>query len=253
MKISLVTLSFNQREYLQQALDSVLEQGYEDLEYVVVDPGSADGSRELIESYKTSISRILFEPDRGAAEGLNKGFSVASGDVFGFLNADDFLAPGSLQKVCEFFTHKPDCEIGFGDGYVVDETGRKVRHYRAKNFTVQRYFYGGASWLQQSTFFRSRVFTSLRRFNEGNRTCWDGEFFVTSVSDGARVGYIQEDLGYFRIHAKSISGTGNTNSQYRLDTKRVFEQIYGRTWGPSDTLLRLWYRTSRFLSIPGIQ
>ena len=76
MKISIVTLSFNQRGYLQEAMDSVLSQGYNDLEYIVVDPGSTDGSREVIKSYGDRIAHTLFEPDRGAADGLNFGFVV---------------------------------------------------------------------------------------------------------------------------------------------------------------------------------
>src|SRR3974390_2320485 len=103
MKISIVTLSFNQRDYLQQALDSVLSQDYSNLEYIVVDPGSIDGSRELIRSYGARIAHTIFEPDRGAADGLNRGFASATGDVFGFLNADDILLPGSLKRVASFF------------------------------------------------------------------------------------------------------------------------------------------------------
>ena len=98
LKISIVTLSFNQRAYLQEAIDSVLSQGYLDLEYIVVDPGSTDGSRDLIKSYGDRIAHCIFEPDRGAADGLNKGFERATGDVFGFLNADDLLFPGALRR-----------------------------------------------------------------------------------------------------------------------------------------------------------
>ena len=93
MKISIVTLSFNQRAYLQEAMDSVLSQDYPNLEYIVVDPGSSDGSRETDQQLWPDRSHI-FEPDRGAADGLNKGFARATGDVFGFLNADDLLFPG---------------------------------------------------------------------------------------------------------------------------------------------------------------
>jgi glycosyltransferase involved in cell wall biosynthesis len=99
MRISIVTLSYNQRAFLQDAIDSILQQGYPDLEFIVVDPGSTDGSRELFRSYGEQISHVIFEPDRGAADGLNKGFGLASGEVFGFLNADDFLLPGALHRV----------------------------------------------------------------------------------------------------------------------------------------------------------
>ncbi len=91
MKISIVTLSFNQKQFLEEALQSVLGQKYPELEYIVVDPGSTDGSREMLDLYKGQLTELILEPDRGAADGLNKGFSRSTGDVLGFLNADDLL------------------------------------------------------------------------------------------------------------------------------------------------------------------
>ena len=156
MKISIVTLSFNQHAYLKEAIDSVLSQGYSNLEYIVVDPGSTDGSRELIKGYGDRIAHTIFEPDRGASDGLNKGFAHATGDVFGFLNADDILFPGSLNHVARFFEAHPECDVVMGDGYKIDGRGRRTRHFVAHDFSVRRFFYGGTQWLQQSTFFERR-------------------------------------------------------------------------------------------------
>ena len=106
MKISIVTISFNQAKYLQQCIDSILGQTHCDLEYIVVDPGSTDGSRALIESYGNKIIKV-FAPDKGPADGLNQGFKHATGQIYGFINSDDYLLPGaltsvtiSMQKVC---------------------------------------------------------------------------------------------------------------------------------------------------------
>lgn len=247
MKISIVTLSFNQAQYLREAIDSVLDQGYPDLEYIVVDPGSTDGSRELIKSYGNSLAHVVFEPDSGASDGLNKGFALATGEVFGFLNADDLLYPGALQQVAEFFARNPQCDLAFGNGYKIDGQGNRIRRFRACDFSVARYLYGGAVWLQQSTFFRSAAFQQSPRFNLENRTCWDGELFVTMASRGARIGYIQADLGGFRIHNASISGTGRLNEQYLRDCRRIFRQLRGRDWNLSDDWRRVLYRTTGYL------
>ena len=93
MKISIVTVSFNQADYLEQAIRSVVEQDYSDIEYIVVDAGSTDGSREIIE--RDRIATVVFEPDREPADGLNKGFARATGDIFGYINADDAYLPGA--------------------------------------------------------------------------------------------------------------------------------------------------------------
>ena len=247
MKISIVTLSFNQYAYLREAMDSILSQGYPDLEYIVVDPGSTDGSRELIRSYGERITHTIFEPDRGAADGLNKGFGRASGDVYGFLNADDLLFPSSLQLVGEFFDSNPECDVLMGNGYTMNAKGQKIRHYIARDFSARRFFYGGARWLQQSTFFRARIFHNSPKFNPENRTCWDGELFVNLAKLGAKVGYINADLAAFRIHESSISGSGKTNEQYTRDQRRIFRQVHRHEWRTTDELLRFLYRAEGFV------
>jgi glycosyltransferase involved in cell wall biosynthesis len=247
MRISIVTLSYNQRAFLQDAIDSILQQGYPDLEFIVVDPGSTDGSRELIRSYEEQISHVIFEPDRGAADGLNKGFARASGEVFGFLNADDCLLPGALDRVAEFFQSHPRCDMVLGNGYVVDAHGRHLRQVKARDFTVRRYLYGGTRWLQQSTFFRREAFLLSPGFNTENRTSWDGELFVSMAQMGAIVGYIDADLAAFRIHGASISGTGRLVDAYREDCKRIFRQFRGRDWRLTDDAFCLIYKVEGFL------
>lgn len=242
MKISVVTLSYNQRAFLREAIESVVQQGHSDLEYIVVDPGSTDGSREFIRSYGEQVSQVVFEPDKGAADGLNKGFNRATGEVFGFLNADDYLLPGALHRVTDFFQSHPQCDIVMGNGYIVDAQGHNLRHMRARDFTVRRYLCGGIRWLQQATFFRREAFRLSPGFNTENRTSWDGELFVSMVHMGATVGYIDADLAAFRIHDASISGTGRVLDAYREDCRRVFRQIRGRDWRASDDLLRFLYR-----------
>jgi glycosyltransferase involved in cell wall biosynthesis len=247
LKISIVTLSYNQGAFLREALDSVLQQDVPDLEYIIVDPGSTDGSRELIRSYGEKLSQVIFETDRGAGDGLNKGFSRATGEVFGFLNADDFLLPGALRSVAQFFESHPHCDMVMGNGNVVDAHGRILRHVRARHFTVRRYLYGGTRWLQQATFFRREAFFRSPRFNMENRTSWDGELFISMAQMGATVGYIDADLAAFRLHDASISGTGRLEAAYEKDCRRIFRQIRGRDWSVIDDLMRVFYRAEGLL------
>ena len=94
-RVSIVTISYNQAQFLERTILSVLDQDYPEIEYIVVDPGSTDGSREIIERYGSRISKVILRPDRGAADGLNSGFAEASGQILGFLNSDDTLLPGA--------------------------------------------------------------------------------------------------------------------------------------------------------------
>jgi glycosyltransferase involved in cell wall biosynthesis len=242
VKISIVTLSFNQRAFLQEALDSVLKQNYEDIEYIVVDPGSTDGSRELLQNYSGRIAHLVLEPDNGPADGLNHGFAHATGEICGFLNADDLLFDGALRRVVDFFQTHPDCDVVMGNGDVVNTQGKPLRHVRAREFTVARYLYGGTYWLQQSTFFRRESFLRVGGFNVENRTCWDGELFVSMAQQGAVVGRIDADLGKFRLHDASITSTGRLQERYRADRKRIFRKIRGREWRATDRLINWIYR-----------
>ena len=105
MKFSIVTISFNQAPYLETAIRSVLDQNYPDLEYIIVDPGSTDGSRDIIERFRSRFAKIIFEPDQGPGDGLNKGFAHATGDILGYLNSDDALLPGALNGAAQEAVH----------------------------------------------------------------------------------------------------------------------------------------------------
>lgn len=223
-------------------MDSVLGQGRRELEYILVDPGSSDGSRELIESRSSELAAVIFEKDCGPADGLNKGFARATGEIFAFLNSDDYLLPGSLGKVAAFFEENRECEMLFANGYVVDASGKPQRLVKARDFTVSRYFHSGARFLQQSTFFRRSAFECAGGFNAANHTCWDGELFVRMVKQGASVGYLDAELSAFRVHSGSITGSGRLTKAYLSECSRIFREVEGREWGLRDDLLNCFYR-----------
>ena len=251
MKFSVVTISFNQRQYLEEAARSVLTQDYPAIEYIVVDPGSTDGSRELIESLANRLARVVFESDQGPADGLNKGFQHASGDIFGFLNSDDVLLPGAMRSVAQAFAQNPECDIVMGNGFIVDAQGKRIRRIRAAGFTLDRYFYGGATWLQQATFFRRAAFMAVGGFNVKNRSCWDGELLVDMMRKGAKVKYLDHDLALFRVHAKSITGSRRHSEMMKADADRMFSLSRGRSWTAWDTVRAYLFRIERILTHPG--
>lgn len=253
MKISVVTLSFNQSHYLNEAVDSVIGQKYANTEYIVVDPGSTDGSRERLREYASGISRLIFEPDRGPSDGLNKGFAAATGDIFCFLNADDYFLPGAFDAVAQHFKTHPDCDVLMGDGRIVDGEGRLLRKIRARAYSAVRHLHGGSSWIQQSTFFRAGIFHKAGGFNIDNRTCWDGELFVMMELAGARFEVIRKELAAFRIHQESITGKslgGVGVEAYSRDSQRLFELYAGRKADVRDELIKLGYQVERILVHP---
>ena len=111
-KISVVLVSFNQAAFLEEGLRSVLDQGYPNLEFIVIDGNSTDGSAEILERYRARLSDLVIEPDRGQSDGLNKGFTRATGDILTWVNSDDLLEPGALFRVAQAFTRGVDMVAG---------------------------------------------------------------------------------------------------------------------------------------------
>lgn len=245
MKISIVTISFDQARFLEQAICSVLDQDHPDIEYIVVDPGSTDGSREIIERYRDRIDKIIFEPDEGPADGLNKGFARASGDVFGFLNSDDVLEPGALSGVAHYFETHPEVDVVSGHSWIIDAEGRNKRRLYSDRYCLRMVAYRACLLAQQSTFFRSEIFRRVGGFTIGNRVAWDGELFVDMALAGARFALVPEFWSRFRIHDEGITGTGKLHKLYPEYTDEMFRKIMGREPHRWDRLLAIGARNLR--------
>lgn len=228
MKVSIVTLSFNQAEFLERAILSVLGQDWPDVEFIVVDPGSTDGSRDIIARHAARIARILLEPDGGPADGLNKGFAVATGEVLGYLNADDTLLPGAIRAAAEDLARHPGIDVVVGHGYIVDAAGRVLRRFRSAPFGLWRFAYGASVVMQQSTFFRRRAFVAAGGFNTANRTSWDAELMLRMALAGCRFRLVDGWWSTFTIHDSSISGSGRLNEHYAHDLARYARLALGR-------------------------
>lgn len=227
MKISIVTISFNQVAFLEKAIQSVLGQEYADIEYIVIDPGSTDGSRDIIERYRRKISHVVLEPDDGPADGLNKGFGLATGDIFGCINADDEYLPHALHRVADEFGRDRDAGVLCGHAYIADTEGKILRHIRSDPFNLKRFVHGGVTAMQQATFYRKKAFMAVNGFNKANRTCWDGELLADIALKGFEIKIIDKYLGIFRMHRDSITGSGRLREAYLCDEARIFEKVTG--------------------------
>ena len=139
MHITIVTPSYNQAQYLEYSIQSVLSQVRDlpagtDLEYILVDGGSTDGSLDIIHRYADKLTWWVSEPDHGQAEAINKGFSHASGELFGWLNSDDLLLPGAIASAVTAFTSHPEAGLIYGDALTIDANGKPIKELRFQNW-----------------------------------------------------------------------------------------------------------------------
>jgi glycosyltransferase involved in cell wall biosynthesis len=208
---------------------SVIEQDYPYIDYIVVDPGSTDNSRQIIQSHRSVLGNVVLEPDDGPADGLNKGFDRARGQVFCYLNADDRLLPGALRFVGEYFDAHPEVDVLCGAIRIIDREGRPATRSRtADPFNLVRYAAGICTVGQQATFFRRKAFEQACGFNVRNRISWDGELLVDMALTGARFKTVPKLLGDFRIYGESITGSNKFRQKQIDEHARIAHKIASR-------------------------
>ena len=249
MKISIVTISFNQAQFLENAILSVLNQNYPDVEYIVVDPGSTDGSRDIIEKYRGRIQHVVYEKDSGPADGLNKGFALATGDIFCFINSDDYLLPNCISIIASYFESKPQTDVVLAGGLRVDGNGNIDGAYYPSLISAKRLVNGAVTFFQQGMFFSATLFQKVGGFNVENQTCWDGELLLAFILSGAKFGRLMTKVAAFRIYPLSITGSQKYAMQFKADQRRLYKLVYGPGCEPQ-LMPKLIYRTIKLLGDP---
>ena len=228
----------------------MLEQTYPSLEYIVLDPGSTDGSRAIIERYRDRITKVIFDPDGGPADGLNRGLAQATGDICAYINSDDALLPGAVSQAVTAFGVHPEADVIYAHGYIVDEDDRILRRVRSTPFDLRRYLYGGVSVFQQSTFFKRSAFVDVAGFNPETRIGWDGELLVRFARAGKSFHLVIDEWGVFRIHPASMTGSRTGEDEYYRLHRRLFVEVLGREPGWFDSVARVFIRLERWVRNP---
>lgn len=211
MKISIITITYNSAKTIQRALESVQSQTYQDIEHVIVDGASKDGTRELIEAYakKRTNVRWISEPDKGIYNALNKGIHLATGDVIGFVHSDDILyAPDSISHIAEAFAQQ-DIQVVYGDLQYVRE-GKVTRRWRSNDFNPASLKYG---WMcpHPTMYVRREVYQQVGDYDEWFSISADYDMILRIFKSGFKSKYLPEVLV-----SMEVGGASNKNTRARL-------------------------------------
>lgn len=223
-KISMVMVSFNQAPYLEQGIRSILDQGYPNLELIMIDGGSTDGSVDILERYRDKVDVLVIEEDRGQSDGLNKGFDRATGDIVSWLNSDDLLLPGALFRVAESFRrHKVDMVVGGCRQVAANGRDVVLSHHthlplgKVTPLPLQDLLNFDGCWLAGWFFFQPEVFFTRDiwlRSGGGLRLdlyyVLDYDLWVRMAAAGAMIFHIPDYLAASRIHELQKTTFGET-------------------------------------------
>lgn len=202
-RITVVTPSFNQGEFIEKTIDSVLSQGYENLEYIVIDGGSSDQSVEIIRKYEKHLYYWVSEKDRGQSHAINKGLARGSGDLMTWLNSDDWYTTGALHKIAEVFRRNPDAGMVVGTGQIIDGAGKLIYYKEPTDpITLESLFrwFSGGSFSQPSSVFSRDAWLRCGPLDEGEHITMDLDFWLKIASAGFRFVSVKDMLSEALSH-----------------------------------------------------
>ncbi len=225
--ISIVTPSFNQAEYLDTCITSVVNQGYPRLEYIVVDGGSTDGSRAIIEKHASQLAFWTSEKDRGQANAVNKGWARGRGEILGWLNSDDQLALGALEQVARAFQRNPNAAMIYGDIQEIDARGNPVHLKHMAGFSAHALLQG-KNMGQPGVFITRRTYQALGGLDEQLHFALDFDYFLRAwlAFPAGEMIYIGSVLALSRLWGgtKSTQAASRFGEEYRRVLERTFAQ-----------------------------
>ncbi len=248
-KISIVTISFNSAQYVEDMILSILNQQYPNLEYIIIDGGSTDGTIDIIEKYRSQLAVFISEPDKGPADALNKGFKKATGEIMGWLNTDDRLHPKSLFAVAEMFNGLKDVSwvMGFPTWFNASGTCLNEIHYnRNKPYYYPQYigdnlhlkFARWSKWRfamgdfsaiqQESVFWRRSLWEKAGGHIKEEYLAFDLELW-TRFFEHAQLHTAQVLVGGFRVHGNQLSF--NQQQRYQQESQKVIDAFRRRLFG----------------------
>jgi glycosyltransferase involved in cell wall biosynthesis len=199
--VSIVTPSYNHNSFIEATIHSVLGQGYPNLEYIIVDGGSTDGTVDIIKKYADRIAWWVSEPDKGQTDAINKGFACAKGEIFAWLNSDDTYEPGAVQEAVALLCAQPDIGLIYGNANYIDENGAKIGLFPAAQTDYRRLRRGYVHIPQQAAFFRADLWRKIGPLDPSFYFAMDYDLWVR-IAAIAPLQYTPQTWANFRLHGR---------------------------------------------------
>ncbi len=223
-RVSIVTPSLNQGQFIEETIRSVLLQGYPNLEYIIIDGGSTDKTVEIIEKYEPWLTYWISEPDRGQSQAINKGWRKATGSIIAYLNSDDTYLPDAIKTAANYFTDHADTAMFYGSCNFVDEESNVICPYNAKEFDIRKMQFGNYI-AQPSVFLRDYVVNELGYLDESLHFVMDYDMWIR-IGLKCKVGYTPNLLSNFRMHESAKTSERFMHFSFLSDRLKVADKFF---------------------------
>lgn len=245
-RLSIIMPSYNQGKFIERSILSVLNQNYPNLEFIVIDGGSKDGTVEIIRKFERYLSYWVSEPDSGQSDALNHGFSKATGDIVGWMNSDDLYLPQAFTRTVEAFREHPAAGIVFGDWWEIDNVDKVTSVHYSFDFNLMHFIYEGFHLNSQAMFWRREVHGRFGRLDVKLHRTMDYDLILRfGLVEGQRAFFrIPYPLACFRRHARQKTTGGNrvVHEEHRRIASKNNIAVKGTRLGKT---YRLMYRFRR--------
>ena len=199
--VSIITPSYNQGRFIRRTIESVLNQSYPNIEYIVIDGASTDETREVLESYDGRFQWVS-EPDHGQTNAINKGFARARGDIRAFLNSDDVLDPDAVARVVEYFAANAACDMVYGDAHYIDTEDRITGNYATAPYSFERLMFD-CCICQPATFWRAAIAQRVGPFDESLDFVMDYDYWLRIDRAGGAIQHLPVVLASSRLYPET--------------------------------------------------
>ena len=232
--VSIVTPSLNHAKYIREAINSILGQNYQNLEYIIMDGGSTDGTLEVLKEYS---DRIIWtsEPDEGLYDAVNKGWLRSRGEFIGFVNSDDALGPDAICTMVNYLKNHTEVPLVYGDCYRIDQAGKVLERVFAGSSDLETLLRFGNTIFTGAMLLRRSLLEEIGWLNISLKYAADYDFCIR-VAQRYRIGHIKQPLAMFRIHTGSKSQNSRWNMweetlkvSYKYSRRRYLS-LYSRYW-----------------------
>jgi glycosyltransferase involved in cell wall biosynthesis len=225
-KITIITPTFNQKQFLQETIDSVLGQDYPNLEYIIIDGGSNDGTREMIQKSSQHLAYWISEKDRGQSDAIAKGLAQCTGEIFAWVNGDDVLFPECLNTIAAAYMahHKPD--ILYSNIAYINQSGAITRFIRVPHQTDFLFKRGIWHVPSPTTFFQTALVRKTGGPDLNYHLAMDLELWMRIMQEPVHICHIPDYLGGFRRHANSKTTIHHTDACWNIEDQQAFQRHY---------------------------